>query len=155
MRCPGVRLFRPPETVDEHILRSVHVPRFRALLFGLLGVLVVVLTAIGVSSVTAHAVVQRRRELGIRLALGARPRDVVRLVIRQALVPVLLGAVLGVAGALNTTGLVAHFLFRTTPADPLTLTGVALLVCGAAVVAAYVPARRALRVDPIAALRTP
>jgi predicted permease len=80
-RLPGMRIPAPPQTMDEYILRSVHVPRFRALLFGLLGLLVIVLTAIGVFSVTAHSVVQRRREMGIRVALGARPVQVVRLVL--------------------------------------------------------------------------
>ena len=152
-RVPGMRVASAPQTMGEHIVRSVHVPRFRAVLFGLLGVLVIVLTATGVFSVTAHSVVQRRREMGIRLALGARRDHVLRLVVRQALAPVLVGTIIGLAGALNTTGLIAHFLFRTTPGDPLMLAGVVVLVFVAAVVAAYLPARRATRGDPMVALR--
>jgi predicted permease len=152
-RVPGVRVAAPPTTMDEHIVRSVHVPRFRAMLFGLLGVLVVVLTAVGVFSVTAHSVVQRRREMGIRIAFGARPEHVLLLVVRQALAPVLVGAVIGVAGALNTTGLIAHFLFQTTARDAVTLAGVVVLVFAAAVFGAYLPAHRAMRVDPIVALK--
>jgi putative ABC transport system permease protein len=153
-RVPGMRVAAAPQTMDEHIVRSVHVPRFRALLFGLLGVLVVVLTALGVFSVTGHSVVQRRREMGIRIALGAGPHRVVRLVVGQALAPVVVGAMIGLAGALGTTRLIAHFLFRTTPSDPLTLASAVVLVFAAAVLAAYFPARRAMRVDPIVALRT-
>jgi putative ABC transport system permease protein len=113
-----------------------------------------VLTALGVFSVTAHSVVQRRREMGIRIALGARPDHVVRLVVGQALAPVLVGTLIGLAGALTTTSLIAHFLFRTTPSDPVTLASVVVLVFAVAVFAAYFPARRAMHVDPMVALRT-
>jgi putative ABC transport system permease protein len=153
-RMPGTSMAAPPQTMDEYIVRSVHVPRFRALLFGLLGVLVLALTAIGVFSVTAHAVVQRRREIGIRIALGARPGQVIRLVVRQTAAPVVIGAVLGIAGALNATRLVTNFLFRTTPSDPLMFAGAVGLVFGAALLAAYVPARRVMRIDPIVSLKT-
>jgi predicted permease len=152
-RLPGMRVAAPPQTMDEYIVRSVHVPRFRALLFGLLGVLVLVLTAMGVFSVTSHAVLQRRREIAIRMALGARPQQVMRLIVRQTAAPVLIGAVLGVIGAMNGARLIAHFLFRTTPRDPVMFSAAVGLVFGAALLAAYIPARRVMRVDPVVSLK--
>jgi putative ABC transport system permease protein len=139
--------------LDTFISRSVHVPRFRALLFGLMGVLVVVLTAVGVFSVTAHVVAQRRREMGIRMAIGAQSRQLLRLTLRQTSVPVIVGAALGIAGALATTTLVAQFLYATSPTDPATLALVVGGVITIAMIAAAVPARRTLRIDPLDVLR--
>jgi putative ABC transport system permease protein len=139
--------------LDTFISRSVHLPRFRALLFGLMGLLVVVLTAVGVFSVTAHVVAQRRREMGIRMAIGAQAGEVFRLTIRQTAVPVLAGAALGAVGAFATATLVAQFLYATTPRDPFTFAGAVVGVIVVAIVAATVPARRALRINPLDVLR--
>jgi len=139
--------------LDTFISRSVHLPRFRALLFGLMGLLVVVLTAVGVFSVTAHVVAQRRREMGIRMAIGAQAGEVLRLTIQQTAVPVLAGAALGAVGAFAATTLVAQFLYATTPRDPFTFAGVVVGVIVVAIVAATVPARRALLINPLDVLR--
>jgi putative ABC transport system permease protein len=145
---------RDLRTLDEHVLRSIHVPRFRAFLFGLMGLLVIVLTAVGVFSVTAHGVVQRRRELGIRLALGASGRQIVNLVTAQAAWPVLVGLAIGLVAAYNTNQLVAHFLYDTTATDPVTMAAVSVAVLGLALVAAFVPARRTLGINPVEVLRS-
>jgi putative ABC transport system permease protein len=145
---------RDLRTLDEHVLRSIHVPRFRAFLFGVMGLLVVVLTAVGVFSVTAHGVVQRRRELGIRLALGASGRQLVSLVTTQAAWPVLIGLAIGLVAAYNTNHLVAHFLYGTTPTDPAMMAAVSVAVLGLALLAAYIPARRTLGIDPVEVLRS-
>ena len=139
--------------LDTFIARSVHLPRFRALLFGLMGLLVVVLTAVGVFSVTAHVVAQRRREMGIRIAIGAQARQVLRLTIAQTGVPVLAGTALGAAAAFATASLVAQFLYATTPRDPFTFAAVVAGVILVAILAALVPARSTLRINPVEVLR--
>jgi hypothetical protein len=141
-------------TFDERVTRSVSVPQFRARLFGLMGLLVAGLAVVGVFSVTAYGVAERRREIGIRVALGARPGHTVRLMMGQASVPVVAGIAIGLAAAFNTNRLVAHFLFATAPTDGPTMGAVVVAVLGTALLAAYVPARRALRVDPTVALRS-
>jgi putative ABC transport system permease protein len=145
---------RDLRTLDEHVLHSIHVPRFRAFLFGVMGLLVVVLTTVGVFSVTAHGVVQRHRELGIRLALGASGRQLVSLVTTQAAWPVLVGLAIGLVAAYNTNHLVAHFLYGTTPTDPVMMAAVSVGVLGLALLAAYIPARRTLGIDPVEVLRS-
>jgi putative ABC transport system permease protein len=140
-------------TLDQLVDASVRVPAFRARLFGLMGLLVALLAVIGVVSVTAYAVADRRREIGIRIALGARPSRTLRLMMRQALVPVSVGVLAGLTVAFNTNRLVAHFLYATSPADPITMAAVVAAVCAASCAAAYFPARRALSIDPTLALR--
>jgi ABC-type antimicrobial peptide transport system permease subunit len=112
-----------------------------------------VLAAVGVFGVTAHVVARRRRELGIRLAIGARPGDVVRMTVAQAALPVLGGAALGLLGALATTKLLAQFLYATTPTDPATFALVLSVVITTSLAAAYFPALRTRRIDPVQILR--
>jgi predicted permease len=140
-------------TFDEIVTHSVRVPQFRARLFSLMGLLVAVLAMVGVFSVTAYAVAERQREIGIRMALGARPGRTVRFMMAQASVPVAVGLVGGLTVAFNTNHLVSRFLFATTPRDPLTVSAVIVGVFVTAMLAAYIPARRVLRVDPTTALR--
>jgi hypothetical protein len=128
-------------------------PRRRTLLLGLLGGLGMALTLVGIFSMTAYAVARRTKEIGIRMALGAGPADVTRTIVRDAAWPALLGLSVGSAGAFYATRVIASFLFDTTPHDPATFATVAALMGGAALVAAWVPARRAARVDPVIALR--
>ena len=141
-------------TLDDLVSRSVRIPQFRARLFGLMGLLVGLLAVIGVSSVTAYAVAERRREIGIRMALGATSGRTVRLLLWQATLPALAGIVLGLTVAFNTNRLVARFLFATSTTDPVTVLAVVGCLLATVVIAAYIPARRAQRVDPTIALRS-
>ena len=113
----------------------------------------VVLAAIGLYGVIAYTVAQRTREIGIRTALGARPREVARLVLGQSMRTVALGLVVGVGGALAVSRLLSTLLYGVGATDPLTFVGVTLLLAAVAALASYVPARRAARVDPMVALR--
>jgi len=111
------------------------------------------LAAIGLYGVMAFAVTQRTREIGVRIALGAQRRDVLRMVMRRGLLLTGAGLVIGLAAALALGRFVGSLLYGVTPADPLTLVTVALVLTGVASVAAYLPARRAARVQPMVALR--
>jgi len=104
--------------------------------------------------VMAYSVAQRTREIGIRMALGASPRKVLALIARRAALLILLGLLVGMAGSLTLTQLISSQLWGITPTDPATFTGVALLLIAVALLACFVPARRAIRVDPTEALRT-
>jgi putative ABC transport system permease protein len=115
--------------------------------------LALVLAAVGTYSVLAYGVAQRTREIGLRVALGARHRDVLRLVARQGLMPVGTGIVIGVAAALGLTQLLDHLLYGVGARDPATFGGVTILIVIVSMVACYIPARRALHVDPMVALR--
>lgn len=127
--------------------------RFRSILLGLFGALALVLAAIGIYSVLAYVVVQRTHEIGIRVALGAQRRDVLRLVIGQGMRTVLIGIAIGVAAALALSQVLATFLYGISDKDPLTFVCVSVLLALIALAACYIPARRAMRVDPIVALR--
>jgi ABC-type antimicrobial peptide transport system permease subunit len=127
--------------------------RTSARLATLFGVLALVLAAIGIYGVTSYATAQRTNEIGLRLALGAQTRDVLRLIVGESLRVILVGIAVGALGAFGTTRLIREMLFGVAPADPLTFTLAALLMVTAAVVAALFPAYRALKTDPIVALR--
>ncbi len=134
---------------DDRVLT----PRRRTLLLGLLGGLGLALSIAGIFGVTAYAVARRATEVGVRMAFGAQPRDVVLLMVQDAARPVLLGLGAGLVAAYNATRVVESFLFETAPRDPATFTLVALLTAFTAILAAWLPARRAARVDPAVALR--
>jgi predicted permease len=127
--------------------------RFRSLLLGLFAILALVLASVGIYSVLAYVVAQRTNEIGIRIALGAQPRDVLRLVIGQGMRAVLVGVVIGVGAALALSQLLTQFLYGVHDRDPVTFAAVAILLTLVALAACYIPARRAMRVDPIVALR--
>jgi putative ABC transport system permease protein len=122
-------------------------------LMGFFSVLGLFLGAIGIYGVMAFMVTQRTHEIGIRLTLGAHPREILRLVVGKGLALAGIGIAVGVVGALGMTRLLAFMLAGVSPRDPLTFTGVALLIAAVALAACYIPARRAMRVDPMVALR--
>jgi len=139
--------------MDELIAVSLAQQRFNMLLLGLFAVLALILAAVGIYGAMAYAVNQRTHEIGIRTALGAQRRDVLRLVMRDGAKIVLFGIASGIAGALALTRLMASLLFEVKPTDPATFAGVAILLALVALAACYIPARRAMRVDPMVALR--
>ena len=126
--------------------------RFRAMLIGVFALLALVLAAVGVFGLISYTVAQRTREIGIRVALGAAPRQVLLPVIREGIVLALAGVALGLAGAFLAARALSAFLFGVGATDPLTFAGVALLMLIVATLASYIPSRRALRVDPVIAL---
>ena len=119
--------------------------------FGLLGLL---LAAVGIYGVMAYSVSQRKRELGIRVALGADRSSVLRLVLREGMRLALIGTAIGLAGALGASRLVAGLLYNASPLDPVAFVGVPLTLLAVAALAVYLPARRAAGVDPIGALKS-
>jgi len=132
---------------------SVAEPRVAALLTGAFGLLALLLAAIGVYGVVSYGVAQRTRELGIRRVLGARLGDVVRLVVGEGVALALLGVTLGLAGAAVLLTWTSSLLFGVTAHDPVTYGAVALILVAVAGLASWVPARRALRIEPVEALR--
>jgi putative ABC transport system permease protein len=141
-------------TLDEIFSSSLDRRRFSLSLFSAFGFAALLLAGLGVYGVTSYAVTQRISEIGVRIALGARSMDVLRLIVGQGMKFVLLGVVIGLAGALALTRLIAHLLFNVSATDPLTFGLVASLLIAVALLAALVPARRATKVDPMIALRS-
>jgi len=141
------------KTLNEHIGVSLFLPRMAATLLSLFGLLALLLAAIGLYGVMSYSVIQRTREIGIRISLGATRRDVLRYIIGQGLTLSVIGIVIGLAAALAVTRLIAHLLYGVSANDPATFTLIALLLVGVALAACYLPARRATRVDPMIALR--
>ncbi len=129
-------------------------PRFNTALLGLFALLALVLAAVGIYGVIAYAVAQRTQEIGLRMALGAQARDVLRLVIGQGMKLALFGIVLGLGGAWALTRLMGTLLFKVSPTDWLTFAGISVLVTLTVLLACYLPARRATKVDPLIALRS-
>jgi predicted permease len=140
-------------TLREQIDISLHPDRLIAALCGIFSLLALVLTCVGLYGTLSFNVLRRTNEIGIRMALGARPGNIFRLVIGQGMRLVILGLVIGAAGALASASLLAKLLFGVKGADPVAFVGTSVLLILAAIAACYVPARRAMRVDPMAALR--
>ncbi len=140
-------------TLDQIFSSSLDKRRFSLVIFSSFAAVALLLAALGIYGVTAYAVTQRTQELGIRLALGAQVSDVLRIVIGQGMKAVLLGIVIGLGGAFALTRLIAHLLFEVSATDPLTFAVIASLLTFVALLACYLPARRAARVDPMVALR--
>jgi putative ABC transport system permease protein len=140
-------------TMGEVISESVAETRFRTWLLSIFAAAGLTLTLIGIYGVISYSVRQRTREMGIRIALGAQPGSLLGLVLRQAVVLALTGAVCGVIGSLLLMRLLVSQLFEIKPGDPVTLIGAALLMMIVALAASWIPARRATKVDPVIALR--
>ena len=140
-------------TMDEAVAASVAQPRFRTLLVVLFATAATLIATCGIYGLMAYAVTQRRREIGVRMALGADRGDVLRLVLTRALRIVVAGVIVGLAGAVGVTRVLQTFLFGVTPTDPIAFTIVTLLLMAVGLMAAWLPARRATRIDPCAALR--
>jgi putative ABC transport system permease protein len=141
------------EAMDEVFARSTANRRYNAILLGVFAGLALLLAVIGIYGVMSYAVTQSTREIGIRVALGAQARDVLKLVVGQGMLLAVLGVVIGLIAAFALTRLMATLLFGVGATDPLTFMLVALLLLGVALLACYVPARRATKVDPMIALR--
>ncbi|HEX6047399.1 MAG TPA: FtsX-like permease family protein, partial [Pyrinomonadaceae bacterium] len=140
-------------TMEELVAHSVAQRRFGMFLLGVFAVLALLLAAIGIYGVVSYSVTQRTQEIGVRMALGANATDVLKMVLRNGMSLALIGVGLGLVGAFGLTRLMARLLFEVTPTDVTTFTLVALALIGVALLACYLPARRAMKVDPLEALR--
>jgi putative ABC transport system permease protein len=141
------------KTVNEVIAESVAPRRFNMLLLGIFGGLALVLASVGLYGVISYSVSQRTREIGIRMALGASPKGVLGLVVGQGVVLAGIGVVIGVAAAFFLTKFLSTLLFGVSATDPMTFAAISLLLVGVSTAASLIPARRAMKVDPMVALR--
>jgi ABC-type antimicrobial peptide transport system permease subunit len=139
--------------MEERIRRTVNIRRAVVSLLGVLGGLTLVLASVGIYGVAAHSVSMRTREVGIRLSLGARAADVLRMIVWEQLSLSLIGVAIGLGISAAGAVLLASFLFGVTTTDAATFVGGALVLCLVSLVASYLPARRAARLDPLLALR--
>jgi putative ABC transport system permease protein len=141
------------KTLNEYFAISIAQQRFSVVLLGIFAALALVLAAVGIYGVLSYAVTQRTHEIGIRMALGAGRRDVFRLVVGRGMLLSVIGVLGGLVGAFALTRLMASLLFGVTPTDAVTFASVAAVLLGVALLACYIPARRAMKVDPLVALR--
>ena len=149
---PNLPLF-DVKTLTEHMRLALFAPKIAAMVLGVFGLVALLLSAIGIYGITSYTVAQRTHEIGIRLALGAQLSDVLKLVLSHGLKLTIIGAALGLIGAFVVTRAITSVLYGVSPTDPLTFGLVAGLLVGVALLACYVPSRRATKVDPLVALR--
>jgi putative ABC transport system permease protein len=140
-------------TVDDMVGDAVAQPRLNTMLLAAFAALALLLAIVGIYGVVSDSVAQRRQELGVRVALGAQPRDVFRLVVRQGALLAGAGVAIGLAGSWILTPVLRSWLYEIEPSDPLTFVGVAGLLVAIALIATAIPARRATKVDPVMAMR--
>ncbi len=141
------------KTMDEYLEKATAQPRLDSALLALFAGLALILAMVGIYGVMSYGVAQRTNEFGIRMTLGAQRRDMLALVLKQGLGVAAIGAVVGIAAAVGASRLLTSLLFGVRPGDPLTLAAVCAILLVCALVACYIPARRAMRVDPMVALR--
>ena len=141
------------QMLDETVSASLSERRFSMEMVGLFALTALLLAGLGIYGVISYIVSERTHEIGIRLALGAESRNILRMVLRQGLRLAIAGAALGLVCAVIVSHLMAGLLYGVRPTDPVTFAGVTLLLIGVALLACYIPARRAIRVDPLVALR--
>jgi putative ABC transport system permease protein len=141
------------QTMEQVLAESVAEPRIYTLLMGVFAALALGLASVGIYGVVSYSVSQRTHEVGVRLALGAKRVDVLRLVVGQGMLLTGIGLGMGLVGALALTRFLSSFLYAVRPTDPITFAAVALALAGVALLATYIPARRAMKVDPMVALR--
>ncbi len=149
---PGLAFFKTT-TLKDDLLASIGTPRMHAVLISLFGAVALVLAAVGLYGVIAYSVAHRTREIGIRMALGAQAGDVLKLVMREGGTLIAVGLSIGMAAAWGATRLIAGHLYGVSPTDPLTFAAIALLLIIVTLLACWIPARRATKVDPMIALR--
>jgi ABC-type antimicrobial peptide transport system permease subunit len=140
-------------TMEERLSKSMSTRTFDMLMLGIFAAVALIVAGVGVYGVVSYAVSQRVHEFGIRVALGAGPADLVRLVLGQGMRLAALGVIVGIVGAIGVTRWLKTLLYEIKPTDPLTMVAVAALMTAVALLACYIPARRAMRVDPMVALR--
>jgi putative ABC transport system permease protein len=141
------------KTVEQIVYERSTPKRIMTAMMGVFGVFALLMAGAGLYGVMAYAVSRRTHEIGVRLALGARPSDILRMITRQGMKLTLAGLAFGLAGALALTRVMSGILFGVSAADPLTFILISLLLMCVALLACYLPARRATKVDPLAALR--
>ena len=141
------------QTMDQVVADATAEPRFYALVIGVFAAVALLLAAVGIYGVMSYSVSRRTQEIGIRMALGAKPDDVIKSVVKQGALLAAAGVGTGLIGALALTRLMARLLYGVRPSDPVTFAVVAILLSTVAVFASYIPARRAAKVDPMVALR--
>jgi putative ABC transport system permease protein len=149
---PQLPIFRT-RTMEEAVAASISTQRLSATLMEGFSLIALFLAALGLYAVLAYSVTQRTREIGIRIALGSPRSRIFGLIVRQGIIMIALGILIGIALALGCGPLIQHFVYGVAPHDPKTIIGVSVLLLGVAILACWVPARRAIRVDPIVALR--
>jgi putative ABC transport system permease protein len=140
-------------TMENIVSDSVTQPRFNLTLLGVFGAIALLLSAAGIYGVTSYAVNQRTNEIGIRLAVGAKAQDVFRLMMIQGMKPAVIGLAIGLIAAIGLTRLMASLLFGVSATDPMTFGALTVILLSVALVACFFPARRAMKVDPMIALR--
>jgi putative ABC transport system permease protein len=140
-------------TLSSVLSESVATPRFRTFLLGVFAAVALILAVVGIYGVMSYSVAQRTREIGIRMALGARRGDVLKMTVKQGLKLVVIGVAIGLVAAFVLTRVMASLLFGVSATDPVTFVSIPLVLMSVAMLASYIPALRATRVDPMVALR--
>jgi putative ABC transport system permease protein len=141
------------QTMDHVVAEANGQSRFYLILLGAFAMVALVLAGVGIYGVMSYSVSRRTHEIGVRMALGAQGRDVLRLVVFQGIIQALAGVAVGLAGALALSRLMGGLLYGTQPTDPATFAAVVVVLSAVAIAASYIPARRAAKVDPMVALR--